>query len=291
MSRLTQLLDRVGIRRPRTRSVRATVRRLCSAAPRAKNGHAISSRSDLIELIGPRHIVLEIGPLTNPTVRGKNVRYFDVLDEAGLIKYAESCNYPTANSAPIDYVSPNGDLSIVESEAYDVVFSSHCMEHQPDLVSHLNHIERILVCGGRYLFALPDHRYCFDHFIPASTSSEVIEAFSEKRQVHTIKSHINHATKTTHNDPVRHWNGDHGEPAGEHCFDDGAKERLLDSIAEGKYSDCHAWQFTPESLSEILAELRRCGLTSLTLEFVTPTPRNTFEFYGVLGKASPLHPA
>lgn len=283
MSRLSNIIDRVVHRRPRTRHLRSALSHPSNSSRQQKG--PVSSRSDLIEIIKPNDTVLEIGPLTNPTVRGPRVRYFDILDEAGLIKHAKSCDYPTAGSVPIDYVSPTGDLSIVEDESFKFAFSSHCMEHQPNLVAHLNQIERILNAGGRYLFALPDHRYCFDHFISPSTPSQVIEAFAEDRRVHTLKSHINYATRTTHNDPVRHWNGDHGEPGGEHRFNEAAREQLLKSIEEGKYTDCHGWQFTPESFSEIISQLKKSGLISFELEFVTPTPHNTFEFYGSLRKS------
>ena len=36
----------------------------------------------------------------------------------------------------IHYHHPNGDLSIIDSK-FDAIFSSHCIEHTPDIVSHL----------------------------------------------------------------------------------------------------------------------------------------------------------
>ncbi len=68
----------------------------------------------------------------------------------------------------IHFVSPTGNLEIV-NECFDVVLNSHCIEYQPNLITHLNHIESILNPGGYYFVLEPDKRYCFDHFIPESS--------------------------------------------------------------------------------------------------------------------------
>lgn len=43
------------------------------------------TRRELVSCIEEHNTVLEIGPFTNPLVRGKNVRYFDVLNKEELI--------------------------------------------------------------------------------------------------------------------------------------------------------------------------------------------------------------
>lgn len=76
--------------------------------------------------------VLEIGPAVRPSLAGPGVKYFDIEDRAGLIAKAVAHGYPTDHSVDIDFCSPTGDLSVV-NEQFAAVFSSHCVEHQPDL--------------------------------------------------------------------------------------------------------------------------------------------------------------
>ncbi len=155
--------------------------------------------------------VLEIGPFCNPCMTGRNVRYFDVLDRAGLLKRAAEQGYLVVSAPKIDFVSPVGDLSVVDA-TFDAVVSSHCIEHQPDLVAHLAEVARILEPGGRYFLLVPDKRFCFDHFLAPSTVAGVVDAWKEGRKVHRLASVLEHRALTTHNDTARHWAGDHADP-------------------------------------------------------------------------------
>jgi SAM-dependent methyltransferase len=234
----------------------------------------------LLSLIEPADSVLEIGPFTNPGLFGHaNAKYFDVMDRAGLIKRAQSIGYPYERAVAIDYVSPTPDLSII-NEKFDAIFSSHCIEHQPDLISHFTQISRILKPGGFYLLVVPDKRFCFDHFIPAITLEKVMGARGRER--HTLESVIEHRAHVTHNDVARHWAGDHGRPEREIY-----PERIEAAIAEfnsakGGYIDVHAWQFTPNTLGSIVWQLNEAKLTSLAPLAVYQTPRGYQEFCAIL---------
>jgi SAM-dependent methyltransferase len=135
----------------------------------------------LLDSIRSSEDALEVGPNCSPKLKGERARYFDVLDSAGLAARAASAGAPGQIAPHIDYVSPLGDLSIVETAAFDAIFSSHCIEYVPDLIRHLNQAARILRPGGRYLLMIPDKRYCHDHYIAASTVAEVIQVYHEQR--------------------------------------------------------------------------------------------------------------
>lgn len=240
--------------------------------------------AQLFARIGPDDTVLEIGPFTRPQVRGPNVRYFDVLDREALIARAKRVGYPVGTPVDIDFVSPEADLSIVTGE-YDYVISSHCIEHQPDLVAHLQKVGRLLKRGGAYLAMIPDKRYCFDHFLPASSVDAVLEAHREGRTRHTLENVLNHRARTTHNDADRHWAGDHGKPRSLAEFQAIEAETIAEFEAKkGEYIDTHAWQFTPQSFKSIIDELHRSGLSPLQTVSIAETAKNTFEFGAVLGK-------
>lgn len=44
---------------------------------------------------------------------------------------------------------------------FDVVFSSHMIEHSLDLIGHLNQVKSLLKPGGCYFFIAQDHDFTF----------------------------------------------------------------------------------------------------------------------------------
>jgi hypothetical protein len=252
-----------------------------------KEGRVASSagtRQNFLGLVPLTASVLEIGPFCNPSLIGNPVRYFDVLDKAGLISRAQSIGVDHHRVPNIDYVSPTGDLSVV-SETFDSVLSSHCIEHQPDLIRHLNDVANLLYRNGLYFLLIPDKRYCFDHFIRESTIADVIDAHFSGRTRHTLKSVIEHRALTTHNDPIRHWRADHGTP-----FATEGIQRLRDAIEEFNskqdgYIDVHAWQFTPESFRSIIEHIGRLGVAPIHPLRIYQTPFGSNEFYAILRRS------
>ncbi len=241
-------------------------------------------RSGFVAQIPTAGMTLEIGPAVRPVLRGQNIKYFDISDRAGLVARALAEGYPAAEECPlIDYFSPTGDLAVV-SEKFDGVFSSHCIEHQPDLVKHLNDVANLLRPGGFYYLIIPDKRYCFDALLPESTIDQVFAAHREKRVRHTREKVLEHHTKTTHNDAPRHWVGDSKDPRVNETKERAriAQFKYEQAQATGGYVDVHAWQFTPQSFRSIINELVASGLSALSLERVYDTVHNRHEFCSIL---------
>lgn len=241
-------------------------------------------RETLVKSVGENGLCLEIGAYFTPVVTGKNARYFDVFDTAELKRRAELDPDPNVNAANVPemhYVDPDGDISVVDETFYEVV-SSHCIEHQPDLISHLEKVYDLLEEGGQYLAFVPDKRYCFDYFSPPSTVGDVLEAAVEKRQRHSLSSIVNMYGASTHNDAVRHWNGDHFD-AGYFADIPQRTQNALDVYenAKGDYIDCHAWYFTPGTFAHICSVLFEMKTIRLRLEAVGDTRVNTLEFSAV----------
>lgn len=242
--------------------------------------HEVPDRNAFVGLIDPSSRVLEIGPFAHPMLRGANVDHLDVLPAEGLRDRARTLGMDPGGVPEIRWVSAGGDLDCV-TEHYDAVVSSHAIEHQPDLVRHLQQVAGVLNPGGRYYLLVPDHRYCFDHFLVPSTTAQVVGAHVEGRRVHTAASVIEHRALTTHNDPVRHWAGDHGDPADQRAQRiTGALREISD--AAGGYIDVHAWYFTPPSFRQIIDDLRECGLAGFSVQRMFPTRPNANEFWCIL---------
>ena len=251
--------------------------------PEGRSGNAVKTRDDLIALIPKEASVLEIGPYFSPLMRGANVRYFDVLDREQMRLRAASQGEADANPPDIDYVSPNGDLTIVK-DRFDFAISSYCIEHQPDLIKHLNDVEKLLRPGGCYFVLAPDKRYCHDHFMAESTIAGVIDAHHSKRSTHPLRAVIEHIGLSAHNDQFRHWQGDHGEPLENYA------ERTKTAIAafegaNGAYVDVHSWYFTPSSMRTIMSALNALEYCNLKLIRCYETRKWHNDFWAILQRS------
>lgn len=239
-------------------------------------------REGFIALVPRDKSVLEIGPFASPAVRGKNVRYADVLTTEQLRARAVEIGLDPSGCPEIHYPLPTLDLGAI-SERFTAIVSSHNIEHQPDLIRHLQAVERLLHPGGRYFLLVPDKRYCFDHFLPETTIADILTAYMRKPKVHDIGSIIEHWALTTHNDSDRHWRGDHGRPHIETTL-----EPLRRAISKYEsnpehYVDVHAWQFIPESFDRLLSLIAELGYTRLRPQVVYPTVHGRNEFCAMLG--------
>ena len=248
-----------------------------------RNASTVGDRAAFLALIPRTAKVLEIGPFANPAMRGANVKYFDVLGTDDLRARATVHKVDPAKCPHIHFVSPTGDLSVVD-ETFDVVVSSHVIEHQPDLIEHLRSVGRLLNAGGAYFLAVPDKRYCFDHFIAESSIAEVLAATVRGMKSHDVQHVVEHLALTTHNDAARHWAGDHGKPVHQ-ARPEVIHEALARFVAQrGEYLDVHAWQFSPASFRSIMATLCAFEWIAFQAERVYATSVGSNEFYAVLSK-------
>ncbi|WP_162932951.1 bifunctional 2-polyprenyl-6-hydroxyphenol methylase/3-demethylubiquinol 3-O-methyltransferase UbiG [Roseovarius sp. EL26] len=248
----------------------------------------MAAREHFLPSIDTTKKILEVGPYFAPSIKGENVRYFDVFTTEQLRERAKNDpnDFVTSDTVvDVHFQDDDGDLSTIP-ETFDAAFSSHCIEHQPDLVRHLNDISNLLHEGGHYYLLVPDKQFCFDQPKPDTSIGDVLAASIEKRNRHTLRSLINHTILMTHNDSVRHTEADHFDAG----WEEGYIERLKAaydkySAPHEEYIDSHAWQFKPETFLNIVWALNEAGLTSLKPESVWLTPSNRLEFAAILRKA------
>lgn len=251
-----------------------------------RRAHRIPDRVQFAALAADA-TALEIGPFAQPLLSGPRVRYADIYPTDELRRMAQRAGLDSDRVPQIDWVVKPTDLGAIDA-TFEVVLTSHVIEHQPNLVGHLRQVRALLEPGGCYLLAIPDHRYCFDHFKSPSTIVDVLDAFVRDVHRHDPRSLIRSRYQVTHNDPVRHWAGDHGLP--DHNphfpFTDriqllGDALAMLDSHSGGLYDD-HAWFFTPDSFGAIIDDLTALQLVPFSVERLYPTLHNTLEFWAIL---------
>ncbi len=246
-------------------------------------GNLLRQRGSFAALVRPDSLALEIGPFASPLLQGRQVRYCDVLDTQQLRERAASLGLDPSRVPTVHYRIGPGQLDDIP-DRFGAVLSSHAIEHQPDLVEHLQQVGRRLEPGGRYFVLVPDKRYCFDRHIAPSTIADVLQAHEEGRRSHTLRSVIEHRALTVHNDPGAHWADGTPWDARTTAIRPEAVTAAIEEYraSAGGYLDVHAWYFTPDSFAQILGLLHQLGLTGLALERLYPTRRGSPEFWAVL---------
>lgn len=276
ITHLATPLLRSGIRA--VRAIGAPIVNTVSARRREREGLGKPvTRQFVVSAVG-RRSALEIGPFFSPLLTGDHVSYFDVLDQAALRRRAVEVGGTPATVPPIRYVSPVGDLSVVDRK-FEVVLSAHAIEHQPDLVAHLASVADLLEPRGTYWAIVPDRRYSFDYPLKESTLAQVLDAHAAKRAVHSPADVLAHLGETGHNNALLHWLGLHTRRPSRADTDRRAFALAEAQRAErGEYVDVHAWIFTPQNFTAILSGLRERGLSRFAVDEVTETAFGKLEF-------------
>jgi SAM-dependent methyltransferase len=226
--------------------------------------------------IRQHHEVLEVGPYFNPIAPrrdGYRVTTIDVFDTEELRRRATADPNLGPDRVPgiedVDLVGSACDLADLTvakygaSRKFDWILSSHNFEHLPDPIRFLQQCAAVLGATGTLRMAVPDKRYCFDHFRRISDVSEWLQAFHERRTKPTIYQVFREEAlrSTPGNDgcwiPARQtlafyrsWFGPNG------CVPE-------------VYVDTHCWAFTPESFELLLHDVRAFGLVPLRIDRIS----------------------
>ncbi len=212
---------------------------------------------------------LEIGPGPHPLVPkrdGHPVKTLDWMDQEGLQKRCrEEGGGDPQNIEFVDFVwqgEPYAEL-IGEEKAFEWIVASHVVEHVPDLVAFLRNCSDVLSDQGILSLAVPDKRYCFDHFRTLSSLSQVIDAHLQNRTRHTTGTLYEYLLHTTLLNGTGAWGkGSKGTFALSYPRET-PEEMYLEKIKGPEYIDAHGWTFTPSSFRLLIQELNLLGFTDL----------------------------
>lgn len=231
--------------------------------------------------LDPKGLGLEIGPSHNPVAPKKDgfrVHVMDHLSREGLVEKYKDHGVQLDNIEEVDFVW-NGqsfkDLTGGERQ-YDWIIASHVIEHTPDLIGFLTECESILKPDGVLSLAIPDKRYCFDHFRPVTGLGKIIDAHLAKDTVHSPGNVAEYFMNVVSKDGSIAW---HGDGPGEYRFLHGLKDAAwgMQVVQEQKaYLDIHAWCFVPSSFRLLVQDLHALGLIGLQETAHEPTIGHEF---------------
>src|SRR5512133_1118151 len=105
-------------------------------------------------------------------------RLLDHCDKEALIEKYQRHGIAVENIEEVDFVwdgRPYTEL-IGRRHIYDWIIASHVLERTTDLIGFLNDCDSLLKKAGVLSLAVPDKRYCFDHFRPITGNGRVIDA-------------------------------------------------------------------------------------------------------------------
>lgn len=221
-----------------------------------------------------------------PKKSGYNVHIIDHATREELIEKYENDNLNLENIEEVDFVWKGEDYSELTGKNgfYDWIIASHVIEHTPNLIGFLNSCDKILKETGVLSLAIPDARFCFDHFRPISGLAKVLDAHYQNQKLTSPGTIAEYFLNFVHKDNRPDW-GENAVLKEDYSFSFSNEEVLktLEKSLENKeYVDCHAWCFTPHSFRLMIHDLYELGF--IKLKEVDFSPSEGCEFFIVLGR-------
>jgi SAM-dependent methyltransferase len=249
---------------------------------------------------------IEIGPFFNPLVpkrEGFRSISIDVFTQDQLREYAQRdpniSDEKVDEIESVDLIGPAQDLARLVLEKFgdrrfDYIVSSHNLEHIPDPIRFLQGCSAVLKPGGYLSMAVPDHRCCFDYFLPPSTLADWLEAYFEKRAKPTDKQlFMRSFLRAEQRVPAGVFQSfdvdtDPREifPMRGQLYDAYQLWKQMSEQRGSDYIDAHCWMFTPSTFRLLLLDLQYLGL----LPFVATEIHGPYgnEFYAHLRAEQPI---
>ena len=247
--------------------------------------------------------ILEIGPSFSPIAakrEGYDTYIVDKADRLDLMRGFYGPDHTELHKIEdVDFVWSSPDLldSIpdVHQASFDVVIASHVLEHISNPVKFLQALQKLLKPDGYVTLALPDKRHCFDFFRPVTTTGAWLEAFFRNDHVHTQRTMFEYLSTVVAQNLEISWaqsvlSVEATTFCGRSLHEAFEQFSSKPDISPIRYQDCHAWVFTPTSLSLLVNEVHAVGLIGLAPDFISST--NGTEFFVHLRNAHrrPINP-
>jgi predicted SAM-dependent methyltransferase len=230
---------------------------------------------------------VEIGPSHSPVApkkEGYKVHIIDHMSREQLIAKYKDHHVNLENIEEVDFVWRGENYSELtgKDKYYDWIIASHVIEHTPDLLGFLNDCDTILKDDGVISLAVPDKRYCFDHYRPITGISQIIDSHFQKTIIHTPGTVAEYYLNVVSKAGNIAWDSNAtGRYNFVHSLED-ALQGMKSALNKNAYLDVHAWCFVPHSFRLIVHDLFRLGL--IPFQEVGFFQTEGCEFYVTLGR-------
>jgi predicted SAM-dependent methyltransferase len=241
----------------------------------------------ILKHINKNGLGVEIGPCANPIAPKKAGFKVDVIDHASreqLIAKYDGHGINFDNIEEVDFVWQGESYAELtgKHKYYDWIIASHVIEHTPDIIKFINDCDAILKDDGVLSLAIPDKRYCFDHYRAISGISKAIDTHLSQTTFHTPGTVTDHLLNVVFKSGKIAWDSQTtGEYKLAHSIED-ARQTMNNLIEKSVYLDVHGWCFVPHSFRLMIHDLFHLGLISLPEVDFYPT--DGCEFYMTLGR-------
>lgn len=230
---------------------------------------------------------IEIGPCANPIAPKKKGFKVHIIDHASreqlIAKY--DGHYPNIdNIEEVDFIWQGESYVELTGKRkyYDWIIASHVIEHTPDLIGFINDCDAILKDDGVLSLAIPDKRYCFDHYRAITGIAKVIDTHLNQATVHSPGTVVDYFLNIVSQSGKIAWDSQttgtynliHSIPE--------VRQIMNNLIQNNAYLDVHGWCFVPHSFRLMIHDLFHLGL--IPFQEVDFYPTEGCEFYVTLGR-------
>lgn len=134
-------------------------------------------RKSGIEIGGPSDFFKYIVPIYPSIATLDGVNFSNQTMWEGSLKAGNNFNYYKKKKAGVQYIHDTTDLSSIESNTYDFLLSSNCLEHVANPLKALEEWVRVVSHNGYLLLVLPNKSRNFDHRRPTTSFEHILEDY------------------------------------------------------------------------------------------------------------------
>ena len=231
---------------------------------------------------------LEIGPSHQPVAPkrcGYCVETVDYKSAEELKEHYKNIGVDIKAIEPVDYIWNGGSYyQLIQKEHYyDYIIASHMIEHCVDFCGFLKDCSILLKPDGILRLAVPDKRYCFDHYRMTTGLAEVVDNAETPCRLQSVGNVADYYINVVRRNGIISWNkpflGSGRKNRGWEVTFVHNKDTVLNEINRvraGEYIDIHHYVFTPSSFRLLINDLRLLEVTDMKIVHMWETWGNEF---------------
>lgn len=175
---------------------------------------------------------------------------------------------------------------IQKEQYYDYIIASHMIEHCTNFCGFIQDCSRLLKKDGTLRFAVPDKRYCFDHYRSTTSIAEILNNAYAPSGIQSAGCVGEYCINVVRRKGSISWNKpilgvmehfiNRRDKKFDFIHDSGYALECIRKAGEGQYIDIHHYVFTPASFELLIYDLRILNLIDMKIVHTWGTWGNEF---------------